>query len=168
MTENNNNKEFHIEDYRDILFNVYELARERSQNEEGADNTFSFTSPHFDVDEIVAKRETSKLLNYLQSLDMDSIKVIQTVMYIGRDYEMEPYSDEEMEVFIERQADDPEYQIPEKQIVVSDSNKVVNEWMNEIKNGTGWESKEIEINQIYGKSPLDLYLQRAFRILQIR
>ena len=89
-------------------------------------------------------------------------------MYIGRDYEMEPYSDEEMEVFIERQADDPEYQIPEKQIVVSDSNKVVNEWMNEIKNGTGWESKEIEINQIYGKSPLDIYLQRAFRILQIR
>ena len=147
MTEYNNNKEFHIEDYRDILFNVYELARERSQ---------------------IAKRETSKLLNYLQSLDMDSIKVIQTVMYIGRDYEMEPYSDEEMEVFIERQADDPEYQIPEKQIVVSDSNKVVNEWMNEIKNGTGWESKEIEINQIYGKSPLDIYLQRAFRILQIR
>lgn len=163
-----NNKGFCIEDYKDILFTVYRLAKERHHQERGVGNQSVLSNPIISIDEVLEKRQDSELLDYLNSLDMDSIKVIQTVMYIGRDYEIELYTDEEMENFIERKAEDPEFQIPEKHVIASDPDKTLNEWMNDIKGGGEWKEKKLEINQIYEKLPLDEYLARAFRILQVK
>lgn len=40
-----------------------------------------------DLESLTEKRKQSDLLGYLLSLNFEHLKVVQTVMYIGRDYE---------------------------------------------------------------------------------
>ena len=72
---------------------------------------------------------TKDLYDYLQSLDFNSIKVIQTIMYIGRD----SFFDD-------------------------NNGKCDFDEVYDYFNGQGWNTKEIETNQIDEKTPLGRYL----------
>lgn len=82
-----------------------------------------------------------KLEAYLSSLDFETIKVIQTIMYLGRDKDYKNIVNPEERYKRERES---------------------------LDQGKGWASKEIEIDQIVGKVPLDKYLSDGFKILEIK
>lgn len=82
-----------------------------------------------------------KLTDYLETLKYEDIKIIQTIMYIGRD---------------------TSYGIKNEEI---DSDKLFQEFYISL---TWDENKYIEINQIIEKEPLDKYLTRGMELLKIK
>jgi hypothetical protein len=84
-------------------------------------------------------RKEKALEDYLMQLDFEIIKILQTIMYLGRDKD---YSNR----------DSP------KDIYLEQRRYFDNE---------GWTTKEIEINQMTEKLPLDQYLEEGFKILNI-
>ena len=93
---------------------------------------------------------------------MNAIKIIQTVMYIGRDYTFENseyYYDE----FDRGGVEEKREKLP-----VVNPEFIVMSWLKDLSNGRGWEEKSIENEQIYSKRlRLYEYLKRAFEILGI-
>mgnify|MGYP000956893989 CR=1 FL=1 len=85
------------------------------------------------------QKKEKMLEDYLDSLDFEIVKIIQTIMYLGRD---EDYNKED--------APEIRYQI-----------------MRDYFDSSGWNTKEIEINQITEKMPLDIYLINGLRLLGI-
>ena len=75
-----------------ILKTVYRLAVDEYQKDierrrEGICNHGIFDLMSLDLESLTEKRKQSDLLGYLLSLNFEHLKVVQTVMYIGRDYE---------------------------------------------------------------------------------
>ena len=158
-------KRFSLKQYVDILLTIYHLAEKEKTK---SDSTSAIVhAGSISLDEIVESRRKSDLLQYMHGLDMDMIKVIQTVMYIGRDYEYPEYTEEEWDYYIEKIDEEPGYIIPEKKIRVNNPDEVLFTWMHDLKMTTEWKEKDIEINQIYQKGPLAKYMRRAFDILGI-
>lgn len=122
----------------EILKKVYELAKDRRQEEEKNENQ---ESPQIDLEEMRIKREKSELLNYLKSLTFEENMMVLTVMYIGRDVSIDELN---------------EYENPEDLFAKHLS----------IYKGS-FEKKEYVINQIYQKFPLNEYLANGFKILNI-
>ncbi|MGE6679436.1 hypothetical protein [Bacillus thuringiensis] len=86
------------------------------------------------------KRRKNLLKNYMDELDFETIKVLQVIMYLGRDREYD-------------KQDTPE-EIYRKDREYFDSQ--------------GWNTQSIETNQMIGKVPFDQYLEIGLEILQIR
>lgn len=131
------NPEINVE----MLKKVYVLAGERAAEIKSKGNKGLNLG---DLEELKKELRTSypkkqQLINYLESLSFEDIKVIQTVMYLGRDTDYEEY-----ETYKER------YENNRKAL-----------------DSRGWDTKSIEINQIVQKAPLDRYLLNGFRILNI-
>lgn len=63
----------------------YQNERERSRERTGEHRVVDLMS--LDLKSLVEERKQSELLSYLLSLNFENLKVVQTVMYIGRDYE---------------------------------------------------------------------------------
>lgn len=157
-----------IYDYKEILYKVYELAaiegnKVRAKDEQ--ENLIQIDKSFLDY--IVKDRQNSKLLQYLNTLDAETIRIVMTVMYIGRDY---PQSKEELlEKYLPEEEYHSEYdgipQEPEVVYPVSNPSKEVQHYMDYINSS---DKKEIEINQIFSKRRrLAEYLERAFMILGI-
>lgn len=87
----------------------------------------------------IAKRTEEPVYKYLDSLDMEIIKFIQTVMYIGRDYSGKEEKTPRM---------------------------IYNEQKEEL-DFVGWNTKSIEINQMMGKAPLANYLREGLSKLEL-
>ncbi|PEJ54303.1 hypothetical protein CN676_08705 [Bacillus wiedmannii] len=85
------------------------------------------------------EKKDQLLESYLKGLDFDTVKIIQTIMYLGRDKD---YNKE----------DTPE-EIYRKERGYFDSQ--------------GWNTQDIEINQMVEKAPLDQYLEDGLEILKI-
>lgn len=81
----------------------------------------------------------NELREYLQSLDFDDIKMLQIVMYLGRDQDYDTTL-----------SPDLNYE----------------DQFNYFEN-KGWSSKDIEINQMTHKLPLAEYLKSGLDILQV-
>lgn len=81
-----------------------------------------------------------RLEEYLRTLDFETIKVLQTIMYLGRDK-------------------DYDKDLGPKEIYLRERSYFDNQ---------GWNTKEIEINQMVEKLPLDEYLESGLHILKIR
>lgn len=156
---------YSLDNYKSILSTVYRLAQEEKQKNCRVSKESFIDLWDIDLDEIVNRRERSNLLQYMRSLNMDQIKVIQTVMYMGRDYEYPSYSEEEWEELWIRMSEDPEYVLPEKKVKVDNPDELLLSWMDYLDFSKGWTDKDIEIDQIYQKAPLAQYLNRAFDIL---
>jgi|SRR5699024_519354 len=77
--------------------------------------------------------------NYLQSLNYDDVKMLQTVMYLGRDQDYDKSL--------------PPHLIYKKEFDHFDK--------------SGWVSKEVEINQMTEKVPLADYLKSGLAILEV-
>lgn len=105
-----------IKDCKNILQNVYKLACEYE-----------------------LFKDDIKLSKYLNALTFDEIKMVQTVMYIGRDHS--------------------------SNLKCGNPDAVITDYMNQLEN---WGSREEEIGVINEKrEQLKTYLQRAFTILGI-
>ena len=87
----------------------------------------------------LASNHNQGLREYLLGLDFEIVKLVQTIMYIGRD------------------KDYPENSTPEQ---ISGYNR---SYLDE----QGWKSKDIEVSQIVGKAPLYDYLKEGFKVLEI-
>ncbi len=109
---------------------------------------------------------SNPLFVYLNSLDDDQVKVIQTVMYIGRDHQPPALTEAEMEEYYERKAENPYYEAPKRSLRVADPDKFLSETVSLLWKGKGWTDKSIEINTIMEKLiMLPKYFSRAFEIL---
>lgn len=80
-----------------------------------------------------------ELDDYLHSLDFDEVKMLQTVMYLGRDQDYDKSL--------------PPHLIYENEFNYFEKN--------------GWVSKEVEINQMTEKLPLANYLKSGLDILKV-
>lgn len=155
--------QFSLKQYKDILWTVYRLA-EIEKDEWSIEKSTTHVG-RIDLSAIRDKRERSELLQYMRGLDMRAIKVIQTVMYIGRDYRYSYYCDDAGDDWLEGGKDKSFHHNTDKKIVVDNPDEVLLAWMNDLKNEGDWKEKNIEINQIYEKGPLSIYMKRAFEIL---
>lgn len=111
---------------------------------------------------------SNPLFVYLNSLDDDQVKVIQTVMYIGRDYQFPEPTEAEVEEYYERKAEDPYYEAPKRSLRVADPDKFLSETVSLLWKGKSWTDKFVEINIIMEKlMMLPKYFSRAFEVLGI-
>jgi len=152
-----------LKKYSDILKKVYYLADKR-HNEYIAESKEKYNGKSFvDLCEVTDFNDTSGLMELLLSQDMDTIKVIQTVMYIGRDYM--PETEDEYYERIENNHNDPENTTPEPILQCDEPEKLLQSWLSGSNGVSEWKDKYTEAEQINQKMPLDRYLQRAFIIL---
>lgn len=155
---------------RPILKTVYGLAveenqmdNERNRSEHGDNRIIDLMS--LNLEELRERRRQSNLLNYLHSLDFQDLKIVQTVMYLGRDYNIPDYQEYSYDEYDEYEGE-CRRQMP--RFPVSNPDLVLREWLQDFDEMKGWKTKEIEAEQIYQKkSRLPEYLQRAFDILGI-
>lgn len=157
-------KYFSVHSYIDVLRTVHSLSIDRYNEvclqEKNRKNSV------ISLAEIREYRDRSNLLQYLKTLDMNAIKMVEVVMYIGRDYQID-ISEEDLEYEAEMKIDDPEYQLPARTFKVRNPDELIRAWLDDFEGVSGWKNKSIEIEQIYQKVPLYRYLERAFEILGI-
>ena len=133
-----------LNNYKDTLRELYNIASEegcqvrRKQVESG-----NRSLPDIPLEDIIRERKDSKLLQFLQTLDDETIRVVMTVMYIGRDY---PLADGEQHVVAEVGDDEAE---TEKIYPINDPDDEVEKYFDYIDNR---DKTEIVVNQIFGKS----------------
>ena len=140
----------------DNMNHYYERSRERT----GEYRVVDLMS--LDLKSFVEERKQSELLSYLLSLNFENLKVVQTVMYIGRDYETM------LQTEFDEEYDEDEFSRNTISLPVPDPDFVLYEWLRDLEGCKGWKSKRIEAEQVYQKKlSLYKYLERAFRILGI-
>ncbi len=153
--------------YVDILRTVIKLAEYRNHEEvcnskvENPDGKPLMIT----TSDIKHHEDTSGLLPFLFEQDMTTIKVIQTVMLIGRDFVSE--SEEENRERILWNSVNPEQPRPSPKLQSENPKALFDNWLADNTGVTDWQNKGIEIDYIYSKSPLHDYLKRAFLILNI-
>lgn len=155
-----------IGEYASILRTVHQLAIKRNcEDREYRETHETDDGLYIDFDKENERREQSELLRFLNSQDMIAIRVIQTVMYLGRDYM--PETEDEYYQRIENKHEDPEnadqYEPPELQ--ADDPEGLLLQMLTAHSGVSEWKDKYIEIDQIDQKIPLDKYLERSFVIL---
>ncbi|GAB3797305.1 hypothetical protein [Virgibacillus kimchii] len=129
-----------LNEYKDVFKEVVRLAKKRRLDHVPV-STSSFEKKSFAY-YWVKKDDDDKenLKNFLNALDFETIKVLQTLMYLGRDKDFHD-------------------NLSRREIYRRERNYFDNE--------VGWKTKEIEINQMVEKLPLDEYLEDAFEVLKI-
>lgn len=153
---------FLLESNKEILRTVYKLSVDEYRKERNSRKTWSELIRNMDVHELYEERQKSELYQYMNSLDMNAIKMIQTIMYIGREYHSEN-SEYYYDGFNEEDFEQKEEKLP-----VSNPDFLFMVWLEDLSNEKGWEEKDVEINQIYSKHlVLHEYFKRAFKILGI-
>lgn len=145
--------------YKDDIYKVRQLSKERFLSSK--DTSDGCTIGSINLNGIINQRNSDSLLQFLLSLEFDTIKVIQTIMYIGRDYESDANKIDSNDI----QSSDEEkvrYDI-ELAEPINNPNEVFNEYYESLSDN--WKSKETEVEQIYSKVPLYKYLSRAILLL---
>ena len=110
--------------------------KEFSTSEEGLEKHINYKNT--DNKKIVYVSELA-LENYLLTLEFETIKIIQSIMYLGRDKKYNKKNKVEE--------------------IYSKGRKCFDE--------NGWNSREVEVNQIAEKVCLDCYLLNGLKILEI-
>ena len=130
-----------FENLKEVLNKVYVLANERRIEEESTyvDGIKVDNLDSLDIETLGYSKKEQELFNFLNSLDFESVKIIQTIMYIGRDHDYDK----------------------------TDSYEARYEDYRKSLDSNGWNDKEIEVSQIVQKVPLDIYLKDGFDILGI-
>lgn len=130
-----------FENLKEVLNNVYLLANDRRIEEESTyvDGVKVCDLCISDIKELGYSEKEQKLFDFLNNLDFESVKIIQTIMYIGRDHDYNKTDSYETRYAKYRKSLDID----------------------------GWNDKEIEVSQIVQKVPLDRYLKDGFDILGI-
>lgn len=125
---------------KEILKKVYELAKKRYYKYSQTDN--SNGTMKLSLEELRSYNEEMKkdaLFKYLNSLSYDDNIMIISAMYIGRDYSKEEFEKEE---------------------------KLFDKMLKDMK--CRFSTKEFVIKQIYQKVPLHEYLEKSFKLYNIK
>ncbi len=168
-------KNYSVSQIRDVLIIVYQLSLKtyneylekfESQEAEAVVSLSDLSDIGFD--DYLEWERSNPLFVYLNSLDDDQVKVIQTVMYIGRDYQLPEPTEEEIEEYYERKAEDPYYEAPKRPLRVADPDKFLSEEVSLLWKGKSWTEKPAEIDIIMEKlMMLPKYFSRALEVLGI-
>ncbi len=127
-------------DLKEELKKVYLLAKERHLEESTCVDDFTVENLRDTyAKDLSYSAKENELFDVLNGLDFESIKIIQTIMYIGRDHDYDR----------------------------NDSYETRYKKYRESLDFRGWNEKEIEVDQIVQKVPLDNYLKDGFEILGI-
>ncbi len=137
-------------EYIPFLYEIKNIAEQRSneynsKHPDGESVSLGGTDSTISINDFIKRvyNEHDPVKDYLMNVDFDTVKIIQTVMYIGRDYNgngtvpVEP---------------------------VDDGDNLIDTWM---RKDSDWKFQSIEVSQIAEKMPLGEYLTRAFTILGI-
>lgn len=144
------------EQYEGILKEVYHLSKIR-KSEEKVDV----------IDRIKSGQPYSdKVYDFLMQTDLDTVKFVQTVMYLGRDYKIPKENEYEIERRMELAEEGIKVE-PKKLESVANPDRLIDEYMADLTKAKGWKSQDIEAYQVSSKSTLDKYMERAFKILGI-
>ncbi|MCD7763137.1 MAG: hypothetical protein LUI14_08035 [Lachnospiraceae bacterium] len=88
-----NSEAFSVFDYEDVLFTVYYLAKQRnipkSKPKCSVSSVIDYADIDYDSEQYYEELFSSDLYQYLNSQKLFTIKVVQTAMYLGRDYNYE-------------------------------------------------------------------------------
>lgn len=168
-------KNYSVSQIQDVLITVHQLSVKTYNEylEKFASRKGESAVSLMDLSDIESNgyfewRHSCPLFAYLDSLDDDQVKVIQTVMYIGRDYKHPDPTEAEIEEYCERKAEDPYYETPERPLRVADPDRFLSEEVSLLWNAKRWTDKSIEINTIMEKlMMLPKYFSRALEILGI-
>lgn len=156
-------------DYKEVIHKVYDLsiiyqAYVHQESEQLADRDDLFES----LKEYQARRRESELYQYLHELDTETVKVIEAVMYIGRDF---PFTREERTQLEIEQDDiyeaidsDPPQALENR--IRENPDAVLIEEMEQLDQGER-EKKSIIINRILEKAQRSNYLKRGINLLGI-
>ena len=123
---------------------VIELAKKRNLEERKnlGEEGYSFKVSNLsdNIENVFEmSKEERELFEFMEALDLEEIKILRTVMYLGRDgdYDKNKTQDE-----------------------------VYNDYR-EYMDTLGWNEKRIEIDHMVSKFPLDNYLEKGFNILGV-
>ena len=129
----------------------------------------------FLINQMPGYRKKSKLVNYLENLDFDDIKVLQALMRIGKDgfslfceYYWS-YGKRNEDLTFYNEVDEEEEEKYKIHIPIHDGAAYL-KWYTFrcLEKGKGWKTKEIEIEQILEhRFRLDEYLRKACEIIGI-
>ena len=148
-----------------VLKTVYRLSEDEYRTNIEANQGWGDMLKHIDIYAPARMRKMSNLYQYMKGLDMDVIKIIQTVMYIGRDYSYE----KDIERYYASCENAESSEVKNISLKVDDPELLLAVWMEDLTWVKGWKGKSIEIEQIYSKIlRLPEYLKRAFEILGIQ
>lgn len=169
-------KNYSVSEIQDVLITVYQLSvktrneyLEKFDSKEVEPVVLLLNFSDIGSDDYFEWERSNPLFVYLNSLDDDQVKVIQTVMYIGRDHQPPEPTEAEVEEYYERKAEDPCYEVPKISLRVSDPDKFLSETISLLWQGKNWTNKFIEIRTIMEKlMMLPKYFSRAFEILGIK
>ena len=151
----------------DALKTVYNLALDEQKKRPKLRDALVTIGDFLDANPNFEKNLITPLKRYMNALDMNAIKIIQTVMYIGRDYHIEDSIEQSCRV---DECNDPTLLPQNKKfdLKVEDPEFLLSVWMKDLEWAKAWEAKEIEIAQICGKIlVVPKYMRRAFEILGI-
>lgn len=123
--------------FRDIIH--FAEAREKAHDLAKSENGIFEKAIDFKLSPAEEAAEVS-LKNYMDSLTFEDIKMLQVVMYLGRDRDHDKTLSTPLEIY--------------------------NDYFKYF-DGMGWHSKEIEINQVIEKAPLADYLKSGLEILNV-
>lgn len=129
-----------FEDMREVFRTVIKLAEERRKCDKFEGGTIQELLEYEQSEDNKLYKEKDKALTeYLDKLDFEQIKILQTIMYLGRDQDYD--------------SNDTPEQIYKKQ--------------REYFDNLGWNEKWMEVEKILEKAPLDQYLKKGLEILKI-
>lgn len=165
--------QYKVADYEDVLLKVQELASIARSNylaeEKKGSSCGVIDLSDIETGDYFEKRRQSDLFRFLNTLNEEQVKVVQAVMYIGRDYRGSEPTEEELEKYYERKAEDPYFELPEPSLRVANPDAHLSETIEELGQGKGWQDKSIEIDIIMEKlMKLPDYLWRGFQVLGLR
>ena len=150
-----------LEDYFEVFISTHRLAIARSLKEKSMSWEEELST--FSLERLYKKRDEDELLSYLYSLNFDQIKMILTLMYIGRDLRIEPND----EYYQQLENYDGDGVLAEwNPYPVHNPNTLVKLWLAEFEETFGT-NKSHWVEQIQQKSPLGQYLKQAFQKLGI-
>ena len=166
-------RQYKVADYEDVLLKVQELASIARSNylaEEKKDSSCGLIDlSDIETGDYFEKRRQSDLFRFLNTLNEEQVKVVQAVMYIGRDYRGSEPTEDELEKYYERKAEDPHFELPEPSLRVANPDACLSEMIDDLGQVKNWKDKSIEIDTIMEKlMKLPDYLWRGFQVLGLQ
>lgn len=129
---------FIFEHYEHVFLNVLFLANKRSKVANSEDKSGSVLDSHDMIQKNQFIKVSREIFDYCQTLEYETIKVLQTIMCIGRDKDHNH---------------------------LLDKNEIYERARRYKDNIIGWRTKELDIYQIIEKELLHQYLRDGLAIL---
>jgi hypothetical protein len=155
-----------INDFIGVIKKVHSLAEKRRLEYESRERKDSGIAGVIKMSDVEEVEDTSGLLEYLKTQNMETIRVIHTISIIGSQYMTE--TEDEYYKRMDYEYENPEDDFPQPQLRNENPEELFQNWLSDNSGVTEWKDLHAEICDIYKKIQLDKHLERAFKILGIK